>query len=295
MKKLFVLLFFFSWISAAENRLVVSVTLPPYAKILEEIGGERIEALSLVPANADPHTYEPKPAILKQFSKVKIYLSDGSNMDAAWKPRFLGVNSKVKSVDISKGISWIEEDEHHHHEGGHHHGESHKEEAPELDPHLWTSPRVLLTLSQNILQALIQEDPSGKTYYEERFKKFDEKIKALDVYFKKVASELPENRRTFVVFHPSYGYLARDYELEQMAIETEGKEPKPQDMKKLVQKAREHQVKVIFVQPQFNKRAAETLAGELGAQIIINNALAYDFEKSLREFGEALLRSVQDK
>ncbi|MDR1759352.1 MAG: zinc ABC transporter substrate-binding protein [Fibrobacter sp.] len=290
MKKLLALLFFFSW-AFAEDPLIVSVTLPPYAKILEEIGGDRVEALSLVPSNADPHTFEPKPAILKQFSKVKIYLSDGSNMDAAWKPRFLGVNPKVKSVDISKGISWIEEEDHHHGNESEHS----EQEAAELDPHLWTSPRVLLVLSQNILDALIQEDPAGKTYYEERFKKFDETIKKLDAYFKKIASELPENRRTFVVFHPSYGYLARDYGLEQMAIETEGKEPKPQDMKKLVQKAREHQVKVIFVQPQFNKRAAETLAKELGAKIIVNNALAYDFDKSLREFGEALLQSVQNK
>ena len=137
---------------ASASKLNVAVTLQPYAKIVEEIGGDRVSVITMIPPNADPHSYEPKPSVLKTFSKAELYLSDSSGLDQVWLPRFLSVNKKIEMAYISSGVSWMQELEDHHH--GDHDGEDHHEKKHEhedhdenhhenasLDPHLWTSPK----------------------------------------------------------------------------------------------------------------------------------------------------------
>lgn len=294
-----VLFFAFSSLASA-SKLNVAVTLQPYAKIVEEIGGDRVSVISMIPPNADPHSYEPKPGVLKTFSKADLYLSDSSGLDQVWLPRFLSVNKKIEMVYISSGVSWMQESEDHHHghhHDHHHHGEDHHEnkhkheENASLDPHLWTSPKQVIKLAENVLSALIKKDAASKSYYESRYQLFIEKWTSIDQFVEKTVSQIPEKRRIFIVFHPSYGYLARDYGLIQRAIEVEGKEPKPQDLKALILEAKKNDIHAIFVQPQFSKRSAESIAKQLNAVVVSTDPLAYDIEKNLRNFIQALLEA----
>jgi len=293
-----VLFFAFSSLASA-SKLNVAVTLQPYAKIVEEIGGDRVSVISMIPPNADPHSYEPKPGVLKTFSKADLYLSDSSGLDQVWLPRFLSVNKKIEMVYISSGVSWMQESEDHHHghHHDHHHGEDHHEnkhkheENASLDPHLWTSPKQVIKLAENVLSALIKKDAASKSYYESRYQLFIEKWTSIDQFIEKTVSQIPEKRRIFIVFHPSYGYLARDYDLIQRAIEVEGKEPKPQDLKALILEAQKNDIRAIFVQPQFSKRSAESIAKQLNAVVVSTDPLAYDIEKNLRNFIQALLEA----
>jgi len=294
-----VLFFAFSSLASA-SKLNVAVTLQPYAKIVEEIGGDRVSVISMIPPNADPHSYEPKPGVLKTFSKADLYLSDSSGLDQVWLPRFLSVNKKIEMVYISSGVSWMQESEDHHHghhHDHHHHGEDHHEnkhkheENASLDPHLWTSPKQVIKLAENVLSALIKKDAASKSYYESRYQLFIEKWTSIDQFIEKTVSQIPEKRRIFIVFHPSYGYLARDYDLIQRAIEVEGKEPKPQDLKALILEAQKNDIRAIFVQPQFSKRSAESIAKQLNAVVVSTDPLAYDNEKNLRNFIQALLEA----
>lgn len=294
-----VLFFAFSSLASA-SKLNVAVTLQPYAKIVEEIGGDRVSVISMIPPNADPHSYEPKPGVLKTFSKADLYLSDSSGLDQVWLPRFLSVNKKIEMVYISSGVSWMQESEDHHHghhHDHHHHGEDHHEnkhkheENASLDPHLWTSPKQVIKLAENVLSALIKKDAASKSYYESRYQLFIEKWTSIDQFIEKTVSQIPEKRRIFIVFHPSYGYLARDYGLIQRAIEVEGKEPKPQDLKALILEAQKNDIRAIFVQPQFSKRSAESIAKQLNAVVVSTDPLAYDIEKNLRNFIQALLEA----
>lgn len=295
----FVLLFSLTSFATEKQKNVVAVTLQPYAKILQEVGGDRVEVVALIPSNANPHAFEPKPKTLKEFSRASLYFSDGSGMDKAWMPRFLGVNKQVKVENISKGIVWMEEgDEYHQDKVNSKKGESkdhavsssHREE--ELDPHTWTSPKQALLLGKNMLDALIRLDPAGKLYYETHFQSFQTQMFALDKEMTAAVQKLPTEHRTFIVFHPSFGYLARDYGLTQMAVEVEGKEPKPQDLNQLVKVAKAHQIHIIFVQPQFSKRSAESLANELNAVVVSTDPLAYDFDTNLKAFAAALLKAA---
>ncbi len=285
---------------ASASKLNVAVTLQPYAKIVEEIGGDRVSVISMIPPNADPHSYEPKPGVLKTFSKADLYLSDSSGLDQVWLPRFLSVNKKIEMVYISSGVSWMQESEDHHHghhHDHHHHGEDHHEnkhkheENASLDPHLWTSPKQVIKLAENVLSALIKKDAASKSYYESRYQLFIEKWTSIHQFIEKTVSQIPEKRRIFIVFHPSYGYLARDYGLIQRAIEVEGKEPKPQDLKALILEAKKNDIHAIFVQPQFSKRSAESIAKQLNAVVVSTDPLAYDIEMNLRNFIQALLEA----
>ena len=264
----------------AEPKLSVAVTLAPYAKIVQEIAGEKVSVVTLVPPNANPHTFEPKPNSLRAFSKATLYLSDGSGLDKAWRPRFQGVNPNIRIVDVSQGVSWMKEEAHEH---GHEH-----EQDEELDPHIWNSPRMAIVIAANVCSALVEVDAPNAGLYRTNLEKFSKRLSDLDVKFTEVTKALPEDRRTFIVFHPSYGYLARDYGLNQVAVEMHGKEPKPRDLQKLVHEAKEHQVKTVFVQPQFSRRSAESLSREIQAKIVSIDPLAFDFEKELLTFLNAL-------
>lgn len=268
----------------ANAKLTVAVTLQPYAKILAAIGGDRIDAISLIPANADPHSFEPKPATLKEFAKASLYFSDGSGMDKNWMPRFLGVNQNVAVVTISEGVKWNELEEHHHE--GEHHEEA--EGHDELDPHLWTSPKMVKVIANNMKTALCGKDAAGCETYAKNLEAYNAKMDSLDSYIAGIAAGLAPSEKKFMVFHPSFGYLARDYGLTQLAVEVEGKEPKPKDLQDLIESARQNSVKAVFVMPQFSKRAAESIAKAIDGTVQSVDPLSYEFEKVLYDFVTAL-------
>lgn len=278
----FVLAFFLCTFCAAAEKspLKVAVTLAPYAKIVQEVAGENARTVILVPPGANPHTFEPRPNTLREFSDAALYLSDGSGLDAAWRPRFLGVNPKVRIVDISLGISWLKEEEHGH--------DRHDDEAEGLDPHIWNSPRQAILVASNLCSALAEIDAANAGTYRANLEKFSRKMSDLDVFISEKVKGLAEGERSFIVFHPSYGYLARDYGLVQVPVEMHGKEPKPRDLKHLVEVAKREKIRTVFVQPQFSRRAVESLSREIRANVVTIDPVAFDFDVELRRFVEAV-------
>ena len=284
----FLLLLFILAIPALAAKLTVAVSLQPYASVVHEIGGDQVDVVAMLPPGADPHTFEPKPASLKEFAKASVYFSDGSGMDAAWLPRFKGVNKNVNVVSLSKGIVWMEEDEHHHHEGVEHHEDHHDGDEEEMDPHLWTSPVQMMLIAENVCVALMDLDAAHKDLYRKRADALIARLKKLDEELRRSIEKLPADGRSFIVFHPSYGYFARDYGMKQLTVEVAGKEPKPRDLMNLINTGKANNVHIVFVQPQFSKRAAASIAKELDAKILDTDPLSYDYEGNIR----ALIKSI---
>ncbi|MBQ2559010.1 MAG: zinc ABC transporter substrate-binding protein [Fibrobacter sp.] len=266
---------------ANEEHITVAVSLQPYSTIVRLIGGARVNIVTLLPPGADPHNYEPKPAVIKAFSLAQIYFTDGSGLDKAWMPRFLGANKKVKVIDISDNIEWMKAEHDDHDLLGHH-------DEGELDPHIWTSPARVKILAMNIYNTLKEIDPEHSKYYMFRYQKALDMLTKVERELNHAIFNMPVNSRSFIVFHPSYGYLAKDYKLKQYSIEVNGKEPKPKDLANLIQIGRKNGTKVVFVQPQFSKRAAEAIARDLGAVIAETDPLAADFVGNMRKFIDAL-------
>lgn len=265
---------------AGDEHITVAVSLQPYSTIVKMVGGSRVNVVTLMPPGADPHNYEPKPATIKAFSLAQIYFTDSSGLDKAWMPRFLAANKKVKVIDISRNIKWLKLE----HDGF----DLHEHHAEDVDPHIWTSPARVKFLAMNIFEALKNIDPEHDYYYSALLQRALDMLSNLERELNEAVIYMPVKSRSFIVFHPSYGYLANDYKLKQYAIEVNGKEPKPKDLSKLIQIGRKNNVKLVFVQPQFSKRAATTVAKDLGATIVETDPLSADVVGNIRKFIEAL-------
>ena len=169
-----------------------------------------------------------------------------------------------------------------HHEGDHDAG---------LDPHIWLSPGLVKQQADIILKALIRVDPIHETDYRKNHTVFLEKIDKLDIALHHLFEEKKGFR--FMVFHPSWGYFADEYGLIQMPIEIEGKSPKPAQLKKLIKHARENDVHLIFVQPQFSSKSAKLIAKEIKGAVIYADPLAENWFENMRSVGRKFSEAIR--
>lgn len=155
------------------------------------------------------------------------------------------------------------------------------------DPHTWVSPSNVKIMAKNIYDTLIEVDPSNKEYFEKNYTNFIEEINQTDKKIKDILSVLPENSK-FMVFHPSWGYFAKEYNLTQLAIEVEGKEPKPKVLQKIIDEAKEQNVKAIFTQTEFSDKSAKAIASELKIKVLKETPLAKDWSENLIKMANAI-------
>lgn len=266
--------------SPAETDAVeVIVTLTPLAGFVEQVGGDKVIVNIMVPPGASPHTYAPTPSQLTKVSKADMYVEVGSgigfelsNMDAIEE-----ANEEILVIDSSEGIELIDIAEHHHeeedgnHESDHDHGTK--------DPHIWLSPVNAKIIVGNICNGLIQVDPKNESLY---IQNRDDYLQQLDQLDADISSGLAEiTNRHFIVFHPAWGYFAHEYELEQIPIEVEGKEPSARDLAHVIEEAQEHDIKIVFASPQFNARSAEIIATDINGSVVLIDPLDKDYVDNL--------------
>ncbi|ECR6749625.1 zinc ABC transporter substrate-binding protein [Campylobacter coli] len=268
----------------AFGKPIISVSIPPQAFFVEKIAKDSVEINILIPPNSDEHTMEFKPQALKKLEQSKIYFLADLELEKILGEKFKSVLKNVKIVNINEGIHLLEGGHNHEHEHDHdgHHAE--EEHAEHNDPHVWLDPVLVKKLAQNITQALVQSFPNNKEFYEANLTNF---LKELDQMDAQIAEKLKNIKRNeFIVYHPSWAYLAKRYNLVQIPVEIDGKEPKSKDLQNLIKLVKEKDIRVIFVQPGFPENSAKVLAKELNAQIVSINHLA-------RNWDEELLKSIQ--
>ncbi|EGK7561692.1 zinc ABC transporter solute-binding protein [Campylobacter coli] len=261
----------------AFGKPIISVSIPPQAFFVEKIAKDSVEINILIPPNSDEHTMEFKPQALKKLEQSKIYFLADLELEKILGEKFKSVLKNVKIVNINEGIHLLEGGHNHDHDG-HHAEEEHD------DPHVWLDPVLVKKLAQNITQALVQSFPNNKEFYEANLANFSKELDQMDA---QIAEKLKNIKRNeFIVYHPSWAYLAKRYSLVQIPVEIDGKEPKSKDLQNLIKLAKEKDIRVIFVQPGFPENSAKVLAKELNAQIVSINHLA-------RNWDEELLKSIQ--
>ncbi len=283
--------------SAKEEKIIVAVTLLPQAEYVERVGGDRVKVTVMVPPGEDPHTYSPTMVQMTELSKAKMYAMVGSGIDIelGWMERFKAANPDMLIVDCSKGIELENPSAEQHLEdmegqetevetGEHEHSHS-------IDPHIWTSPLKAAVMVQNIADGLISIDPDNRAEYEKNRDAYLAELEELDRYIRDGLANV--QRRAFMVYHPSFGHFAADYGLEQLPIEAEGKEPTPRGLQALIAQAREYNINVIFVSPQFNPQSAEVIAGEIGAKVIAVDPLARNYLDNMRQIAEQLIAALE--
>jgi zinc transport system substrate-binding protein len=256
----------------------VAVTILPQQEFVARVGGDKVIITVMVPPGASPHTYEVTPAQMVQLSKAKAYFKVGSpiEFELAWLDKLLAQNKDMLVVDCSEGIDLIESDD---------------PDEPGTDPHIWTSPSNVKTMVKNVCAGLAQVDPQNRQYYEQNRDSYLQKLDELDAEME--ASLADTGNRTFIVYHPAWGYFAHDYALRQLGIEQEGKEPKAAYMSRLINEARVENIKVIFVSPEFDSRSAEAIAREIGGRVVIIDPLAGGYLDNMRKVAAAFREALK--
>ena len=263
----------------ARETIPVFVSITPQKFFLEQIGKDRVDVQVMVEPGASPHSYEPKPGQMVAISKARVYFATGVSFEKAWLKKISASNPKMMVVHTDHGIKKLPMAAHDHGEEKHH-DEAHHDHGA-LDPHIWLSPPLVMVQARTILTALQEVDPVHRSIYEANYQAFVTMLEGLDRALRSIFAG--KKGLEFMVFHPAWGYFAEAYGLKQVPIEIEGKDPKPAQLKKLIDHARERNIKVIFVQPQFSSKSAEQVAREIGGEVAFVDPLALNWADNLRE------------
>jgi len=266
------------------GKIGVVVTILPQVEFVEQVGGEKVDVSVMVPPGASPHTYAPTPSQMIAVSKARMYAKVGSGIEfeLTWMEKLMAQNKNMLIVDCSRGIKLIPIGEN---------GQGDAQGA--MDPHIWMSPKNAEIMVQNICAGLTQIDPANQAYYEANRDAYLDQLAQLDEDIKASLSGL--TNRVFMVDHPAFGYFAREYNLTMVPIEEEGKEPTSAGLAHLVDQAKEHDIRVIFVSPQFNPQSAKVIAKEIGGEVVPIDHLAKDYIQNMRSLLNELILAMEQK
>ncbi len=269
-------------VSQTENTAQVraATTIIPLGEFVSAVGGERVDVSVLVPPGAEPHTFEPSPSQIRQVADADIYFKNGVGLEN-WVDNIIGVNPQMLVVDTSRNVSLITGT-----------GEAMSADGSiAMDSHIWLSPRRAMIQVQNICDGLIAVDPAGRGYYINNRDSYIAELRELDAYLNSTFAGT--KKKKFIVLHPAWIYFARDYGLEQIAIETEEKEPGPRYLAEVVDTARANNITTVFVEPQYNPKMAEVIAKEIGGTVVSIDDLAPNYADNLRTVGEKIRESLR--
>ena len=264
--------------------LNVFVSIPPQSDFVKAIAGEHVDVSVMVQPGKSPASYEPTPKQMVNLAKSDIYFAIGVPFETAWLSKFADTNPAMRIVHTEAGL---EKKPIHRHQG--HHKTDHPPGGIK-DPHIWLSPPLVMQQARNILSGLKAVDPPNADDFEQNYKVFIDRLVELDIALMQKFENISNPR--FMVFHPSWGYFADAYGLDQIAIEIEGKAPKAKDVAALIQTARQNNITVIFAQPQFSNKQAQIIAKEIGGTLVQADPLATDWETNLRRVASAIKQEL---
>lgn len=253
----------------------ITVSIEPLRYIAGQIAGEHFNIETFVPKGSSPETYEPTPLqMMKLAESLAFFEIGGLGFERTWLDKLRQTNPKLPFVRTSNGITRL---------NGHHHG-SHRE--IESDPHVWTTPDNMKVIAKNICTSLCQIDTASAGDFKKNLQKTLAELQSLDDSLHALTDTL--DTRAFLIYHPTLTYFAHAYGLTQITMEADGKEPSPGQLAGLIATCKEKQVRIIFVQQEFDLDNAELIARETGTRIVNINPLSYEWKKEMLNIAKTL-------
>ena len=250
---------------ASNDQKVITVSIGPLKYFVEAIGGSDFKVNVMVLPGASPHTYEPMPGQIVDLSKSLAYISDGFlGFELTWLDRFYEINPAMKKLILAEKQNLIfSEDSPEGKDNSEHEG---------VDPHFWISPTSAKVVALSVKDLLTELYPDHSELYNSNYNTLMAKIEDIDL--KAIEMFKGVNNKSFMIFHPALSYLERDYNLRQISVEFEGKEPTPSQMKSIIDLGTSENIKVIFVQKEFDRKYADEVAREIGAKVVVIDPLS---------------------
>lgn len=274
--------FFASCNSGKKNETagnVITVSILPQKTFIEKIAGDDFRINVLIPPGASPAAYTLAPSQLKDIAASAVWFRIGYiGFEYSWKDKIEQANTNMKVVDLSEGLDLIADQIEQHGDHVHING---------VDPHIWMSPKLVKQMAEKIYDELVILNPGKTLEYKTNYLRFVKECDQLNIELKNKLK--PFAGRKIIVFHPSLTYYARDYGIEQHSLESGGKEPTPQHLTKVVNLANEENIKVIYIQSEFDQEHARVFAEEIEGKIIQVRPLDPAWSDNLRELTDILI------
>lgn len=269
---------------AANQEKIVTVSILPQKFLVESLCGDHFKVRVLLPPGANHETFEPTPGDMAGLEGASLYVSTGLlDFERNWLPRFTGSMKQLTVVNCSKGIELL---------GGHNHdhGDQKRHEDDDhntgLDPHIWLSPQAMKLQAIAVTHSLVSSDSTNVQFYISRLEKFNQLVDSTDQEIRKIL--MNSKGKAFMIFHPALAYFARDYGLEQISIEEEGKEPSASKIQSLIDIARSKNIKCILVSKEFDLRHAEAIAKEINAKVVTFDPMAENWVSNMTELARII-------
>jgi ABC-type metal ion transport system, periplasmic component/surface adhesin len=288
---------------AAAAPLSVAVSIPPQKYFIDRIGGEDVTVTVLTGKGKDPHAYEPTAAQMAAMSKAKLYFAIGVPFETQWLPKFRDINPSLRIISLLDGIERLhgkpdlalrgerQENGHHHAHAGHGHAHDHGLETD--DPHVWLSPKVMVSMIPAMTKALSEAYPGKTAVFAERAAALTDAVKAVDTRIESLFASLPPDKRLFMTFHQSWAYYTHAYGLREVSVELEGRDPSPKAMAKLMEFAAQNAIHVIVADPMTTQSAVRAIAKSINGAVVIATPLEEDWPASMTTFSETLAKALQ--
>ena len=261
---------------------MVFVSIPPQVWLVKRLAGEAVDVETLLTPGANPHLFEPGARQVKKLAGASLYLTLGMPFETLLSSRAGMLNPALRVIGMDAGVVKTGADDCGRHAG-------HDDCAAGGDPHIWLSPRLFCAMASNTATALESVLPRRREELEANLLKTVAEIGETERAVRGAVQKVTE--KTWVVYHPSWGYFAADYGLTLLVIEQDGKEPSARHLAEVIGQARSAGVKVVFAEPQYDKRLAQTLAGQIGARLEMINPLQEDWVSLMRDVAAKLAAS----
>ena len=258
---------------AEDHKPQLTVSIVPQKYLASLIAGDKFNVQAMLPPGSNHETYEPAPRDMEKIAASEFYFMLGAlDFELTWMERFAASNPSMQIINTSEGIEML---------GGHIHkdGEEHDHSKHGIDPHTWLSPACMKIQAANICKALSEYDTLNADYYNANLDKFKLLADSADKRILEILAG--SNGKSILIFHPALGYFARDYNLIQISIENEGKEPSPAHISELIKTAREKGIKSVFISKEFDTRNAEAIAREINAKIVVFDPMAENWAENM--------------
>ncbi len=249
-----------------ERKKVITVSILPQRYFVKKIVGEDYKINVMLPPGASPAAYDPTPKQLRELTDSIIYFRIGYiPFEKNYIEKFRNLNPRMKIIDLSNGVDLIKK-------------------GKAIDPHIWLSPKMVKIEVENIMKAMVLLNPQKSEEYKKNYIKFKKDLEELDEKITRELRDLKSNN--FLVYHPSWTYFARDCNLNQIAIEVDGKEPTPKNIKDIIDLAKKEEIKMIIVQKQMSIQSAEMIAQEINGEVIQLDPLAENWYENMNKISE---------
>jgi zinc transport system substrate-binding protein len=264
--------------SQSSEKPTVAVSIVPEATFAKAVCGNLADIVTAIPPGSSPETYEPTPKEMTSLSRAQIYFAIGVPAESA------GILPKVSDIKTMKVVKLQDEVAKVY--------TDRKFESGGRDPHIWLSPKRVKVMVKVMAQELEAIDPSHSSQYQKNEQAYEKKMDTLDTKIQTILSGVKS--RTFIVFHPAFGYFADDYGLKMTALEQDGKEATAQRMQQIVDLAKADGTKTVFYQEEIDSKQAKALAEEIGGKTTALAPLAADYENNLIKMAQTIARSVKN-